>query len=64
MCIVTVTRTVALFDLEEFIKELSVVTFDQCCKVDLMAIAAYFGVQVSPSPLKKEIKSLVWYKFS
>ena len=50
----------ATFELEEFIKEPSIIVFDLCRKADLLEIAEHFGVVVSRSLTKKEIKTAVW----
>ena len=50
----------ATFELEEFIKEPSIFVFDLCRKADLLEIAEHFGVVVSRSLTKEEIKAAVW----
>ena len=47
------------FDTEQFVKEVSWEAFDELKKPDLMALAAYFGIQVKHAMRKQEIKKML-----
>ncbi|XP_032434188.1 uncharacterized protein LOC116729628 [Xiphophorus hellerii] len=49
----------AQFNLEDFLGNLSVQQLDVCRKDDLFEIASYFGINVSKSLLKHDLKSLI-----
>ncbi|KAG8003798.1 hypothetical protein GBF38_007778, partial [Nibea albiflora] len=48
--------TMATFDIEAFVSDPSLIVFDKCKKSDLRVVAEYYGVPVSNTLVKAELK--------